>query len=146
MNLSTLVNATVVVGVGEEETVMVMFLRQINYGIVTSIRLTTLLVTYKRQDTCCLPLVIDEGPAGWQLGAAEATLYRSCLLGDLLDIICQTISSALLLGVPGHLLGLRVHPGPDSGGVGQLSVLLDMLLNRRVALQNYANYEKGFYY
>ena len=103
------------------------------------------MLTYKRQDTCCLPLVIDEGPAGWQLGAAEATLYRSCLLGDLLDIIisiCQTISSALLFGVPGHLLGLRVHPGPDRSGVGQLPVLLDMLLNRRVALQNYANYEK----
>ena len=106
-------------------------------------------MTYKRQDTCCLPLVVDEGPAGWQLGAAEATLNGARLLGHLLDIIisnCQTISSALLFGVPGHLLGLCVHPGPDTCGIGQLSVLLDMLLNRRVALQNYANYEKGFYY
>ena len=41
VNLSTLVNAAVVVGVEEDETVIVMFLRQINYGIVISIRLTT---------------------------------------------------------------------------------------------------------
>ena len=64
VNLSTLVNAAVVVGVEEDETVAVMFLRQLNYGIVISIRLTTWLLTYKRQDTFPLILVVDEGPAG----------------------------------------------------------------------------------
>ena len=59
-------------------------------------KLTPCSLTYKCQNTCCLSLVIDEGPAGWQLGAAEATLNGACLHGDLLDIIissCQTISS-----------------------------------------------------
>ena len=63
---------------------------QLNY------KLTHFLLTYKRQNTFCLSLVIDEGPAAWQLGAAEATLYGSCLHGDLLNNIfssCQTISS-----------------------------------------------------
>ena len=93
----------------------------------TKLQVTTCLLTYKRQDTFSLCLVVDEGPAGWQLGAAEATLNGAGLLGDLLDTIIYQLISVPLLGVPGHLLGLRVHPGPDSGGVGKLPVLLDML-------------------
>ena len=50
-------------------------------------KLTPCLLTYKRQDTFSLCLVVDEGPAGWQLGAAEATLNGAGLLGDLLDTI-----------------------------------------------------------
>ena len=85
------------------------------------------MLTYKCQNTFSLFLVVDEGPASWQLGAAEATLDGAGLVGDLLDTIIYQLIGVPLLGVPGHLLGLRVHPGPDSGGVGKLPVLLDMV-------------------
>ena len=52
----------------------------------TKLQVTTCLLTYKRQDTFSLCLVVDEGPASWQLGAAEATLNGAGLLGDLLDV------------------------------------------------------------
>ena len=85
------------------------------------------MLTYKCQNTFSLCLVVDEGPTSWQLGAAEATLNGAGLLGDLLDTIIYQLISVPLLGVPGHLLGLLVHPGPDRGGVGKLPVLLHML-------------------